>query len=121
MRPRLVLTLLFALAACKSPCGGPWYTDTDGDGTPDIWDDDADGDGWRTDQGDCDDCDPSRGPNFPDTSPDGVDQDCDQHDGSLRVAPEPPGLSTDALGAWTRDGAQDWAADSFATSPLGRL
>ena len=83
--PALLIVPLAALASSAgcmiSPCTGQVFGDLDGDGLADAVDREADGDSWRPDQGDCDDCDPSVGPNVPDLEADGVDQDCDGVDG----------------------------------------
>jgi len=75
-------------------CDGLDYLDTDGDGTPDVddcapgvpelHDFDADGDGWSSCDGDCDDTDPTLSPQ--DADGDGVslcEEDCDDDDSSV--------------------------------------
>lgn len=66
MRTRLLLLALVA------SCGGDTSTD------PGFLD--GDGDGLTPNQGDCDDADPSIGPNATEVWYDGIDQDCDGND-----------------------------------------
>ena len=64
-----MLTLLLALA-CTKPAPGPLKPDTA------VEADDLDGDGFRVEEGDCDDGNPDVAPGAQETC-DGVDQDCD--------------------------------------------
>ena len=68
------------------PCPSDNPDDTDGDGVCDSLDQcpgyidgafDADGDGYDTGSGDCDDCDPNRGPHLFDVPGSLIDEDCD--------------------------------------------
>jgi ribosomal protein L7/L12/C1A family cysteine protease len=55
----------------------PDQADLDGDGTGDLCDDDADGDGYTVANGDCDDSNAAINPNATEDTNDGIDNDCD--------------------------------------------
>ena len=55
----------------------PGQADTDGDWRGDACDDDADGDGYTAAAGDCADTDRNRYPGRPDTTQNGIDDNCD--------------------------------------------
>jgi hypothetical protein len=75
----LATTLAFFLA-CSGGGGG------DDSGTGEAMSPtarvDGDGDGYSSEEGDCDDNDPARGPAEPEICGDGIDQDCDGMDAS---------------------------------------
>ncbi len=93
--PQLLLAACLCPLAC-APAGGNWpkdsgdsatdsdspWTDTDDSGRDTQQDNDADGDGYGS-QEDCDDEDPSVHPGATDILADGVDQDCSGSDASL--------------------------------------
>ncbi|GDX82537.1 hypothetical protein LBMAG42_43480 [Deltaproteobacteria bacterium] len=121
-----------AVSSCHDQPGRAPYPDDCDDGDPSVhgqlWYTDSDGDGFGTGAGtlacgqpaatssshlDCDDGDPTINPGVPDVTADGIDRDCDGHDG-------PWAVDTDGCDGDTADSADPGdSADPYDSADEG--
>ncbi len=101
-----------------------WYVDADEDGYGEAGSAATvacdPGDGWATEEGDCDDAEPAINPGATEICNDGIDDDCDRLEDT-----EDDSLDLDSATAWYPDEDEDGFGDSSAdadwrcTTPVG--